>query len=338
MKENEKRKKVIKSLLITLGVLVILLIITGVYLWTNVSKIWGDLGFDENTVVDEYETDADANSLPEVTFNEGDIPIMEKSNGNIDIILIGVDNRDSTKFTGRSDVTMYLRIDTNQQKLKLASFMRDTLVEIEGHGKNKINTAFNFGSIELTKQTFNKSFGLTSDYFMVVNFYGMEDIIDVLGGVDINIESNEIKYLTASIKELNKIDKDNKSPEITKSGTQHLNGRQAVAYMRIRKIGGDAMRIQRQQTVLNELFKKANNIDIGQVPALINVLSQYIRTDIPLNKMLDIATVVKGMQVGEMGKFSYPEEYEVGRYKGMSIVQPKDSTIELEKLHNFIKD
>ena len=71
---------------------------------------------------------------------------------------------------------------------------------------------------------------------------------------------------------------------------QHLNGRQAVAYMRIRKIDSDAGRIGRQQKVLSALFKKAKNISIGQIPGMIDVLGQYVRTDIPIGDLLDIAT------------------------------------------------
>ena len=70
---------------------------------------------------------------------------------------------------------MYLRVNPEKKQLKMASFMRDTLVSIEGHGKNKLNTAYSFGGVDLIYSTFEKSFGLQPDYYMVVNFYGMED-------------------------------------------------------------------------------------------------------------------------------------------------------------------
>ena len=141
-----------------------------------------------------------------MTFQEGEVPDMDKAEGIIDILLIGVDNRDVTKFTGRSDVMMLLRIDTDKKELKLASFMRDTLVTIEGHDKNKLNTAYNFGSIELTYKTYKANFGLLPDHYMVVNFYGMEDIINALDGVDIDIQSKEIDNMNKSIREINALD------------------------------------------------------------------------------------------------------------------------------------
>ena len=221
------------------------------------------LGFDENALVMEYETDEDADALPEASFTQGDVTNIAKTDNEIDILLIGVDNRDSDEFTGRSDVLMFMRVNTKDHTIKLVSFMRDTLVEIDGHGRNKINTAYAFGSIDLLYQTLKESYGLVPDKYMVVNFYGMEDIINALGGVDVTLESNELSSLNQSIEELNTIDGQNVS-RVKSSGEQHLNGRQAVAYMRIRKPGGDAGRIARQQNVLKGLFSEAVNISGGE--------------------------------------------------------------------------
>ncbi|MGI5849299.1 MAG: LCP family protein [Christensenellales bacterium] len=335
--ENSKKtNKPMRILTVILCVLVAVLIVIVAFVWINFSKLSGDLGFDKDAVGEEYETDPEAEGLPEVTYSGGNVSPLEKSEETMDIMLLGVDNRDITKFTGRSDVTMYLRIDTKKQSIKLASLMRDTLVPIEGHDKNKLNTAYNFGSIELTNKTLLQNFGLKPDYYMVVNFYGMEDIIDVLGGVDIDIKSEELESLTNSITEINALDKNYNSPYITEPGMHHLNGRQAVAYMRIRHPGGDATRILRQQKVLSELFDKATKVDILMIPALIDTIARYVRTDIPATKMLDIANAVKKMGANQIKKFRYPEEYEFGRYKKMSIVQPKDFYKEIKKLHDFL--
>ncbi len=335
--EGQKRKKTKKALLIILSVLVLSLIGIGIYVWQNFAQIWGDLGFDETAVLDEYEIDPEAENLPEVTMQEGDVHAVQKNEGVTDILLLGLDTR-SSKFTGRSDVTMVLRIDSNRNTIKLVSFMRDTLVEIDGHDKNKVNTAYHFGSIELAEKTMKESFGITPDYYVVVNFFGMEDIIDALDGVDVDLESSEISHLNDGVKALNSIDKNNQSALIKKSGIQHLNGRQAVAYMRIRKVGGDSTRTQRQQTVLKELFKKAKDIDVGQFPGLIDVMAQYVRTDIPVGKMLDIAKTIKGMPGSEIDTFRYPDDYVTGRYEGMSVVQPKDFDTQMQKLYDFMKN
>lgn len=338
--KSKKMKPSMKILLIVLCVLVLLAVVCTIFLWINLSRISSDdLGFDESKILpEEVETEPeDLSSLPEVTFSQITPQQVSKDEEIIDLVLVGVDNRNSTKFTGRSDVTMYLRVDTKNQSLKLISLMRDTLVSIEGHDVNRLNTAYNFGSIDLLNKTLEANFGLDPDYYIVINFYGMEDIINTLGGIDIDIESNEISNLNKLIKELNELDPNGASDFVDDSGEQHLNGRQAVAYMRIRKIGGDAMRIQRQQTVLSELFKKLDDISITQIPGLINTLSQYVRTDVSIDKIIEIAKTIKNMEIQEIQRYSYPAEYKNGKYNGMSVVQPENYAAEIEKLRDFLE-
>ena len=334
--KTEKSKKAKRILIAVLCVLLAALIGVVAFVWINFSRLSGDLGFDGEIVGEEYDTDDDAADLPEMTYNGGTASQLANTEGTIDILLLGVDNRDITKFTGRSDVMMYLRIDTQNKSIKLASLMRDTLVPIDGHDKNKLNTAYNYGSIELARKTIRDYFGLNPDYFMVVNFYGMEDIINAMGGVDITVESDELEWLNKLVDEINAIETDNKADHVTKSGQQHLDGRQAVAYMRIRHPGGDAGRIVRQQTVLSALFQKMKNVDILQLPALIETVADYVRTDIPAGDLINIANTVHDLGADEIGKFSFPADYELGRYEGMSIVQPADYAAEIAKLQEFL--
>ncbi len=333
----KEKRKAFKTLLIIFCVLLALLIGCGVYVWVNYEKITGDLGFDPNDIAEE--DDEDLGDYPTVTYSGGEVSELIKSQGNIDILLVGVDNRNVSKFTGLSDVLMYLRIDTNTGELKLASIMRDTLVPIEGHDYNKINTAFNYGNIDLTKKTLKTTLGLIPDYYIVVNFYGMEDIINALDGVDIKLSDAEVSHMNGSIQEINEHDPDNSVSLVEDSGVQHLNGRQAVAYMRIRKVGTDIARIERQQNVLSQLFSKAKDVNIGQLPGLIDTMSNYVRTDIkPASKMIDIASTIMGLKTSEIEKFRYPDDYEYGSYKSKDIVQPKDFKIEIKKLHNFLEE
>jgi len=109
--------------------------------------------------------------------------------------------------------------------------------------------------------------------------------------------------------------------------------------MRIRHTGdGDAERIQRQQAVLSELFKKINNISLDKVTGLISTCVEFVRTDIPLTNMMDLAKAVKGMSISELQTFRYPEEYKVRSYKDMSVVVPKDNDAEIAKLQDFLEN
>jgi len=335
-----KRKKAMRILVVTFCTLVLALVGCGIVIYANVSKIWGGLGFDKNgqmEVVEGEEPD-DVAGLPEATFEQGNVSQISKNGGETDILMIGVDNRNQDKFTGRSDVMMYLRVNTEKKTIKMVSFMRDTLVQIDGHGKNKLNAAYSFGSIDLAYETYKDSFGLTPDYYMVVNFYGMEDIIDALGGVDVTIDKDELNWLNININEINKEDPSGKVKNIRKSGDYHLNGRQAVAYMRIRHPGGDNGRIERQQTVMHALFSEMRNVGVGEIPGIIGALTQYVRTDMPLSTMVDMASSVRGMTTSDLNTFRYPESFKNGKYNNSSVVTPKDFDTEFAKLNDFLEN
>lgn len=331
------RRKIIKILLTALCVLVLSFIGCIVLIYTNIAKIWEKPVVDPNTIA-AVEIDPEISGLP--TNSGGNVKPIEQTEGTIDILLIGVDQRKSGDFTGLSDVMIILRIDKEKKQLKLASFMRDTFVPIEGHNKNKLNAAYSFGQIDLAEKTFQQNFGITPEHYIIVNFYGMEDIIDDLGGVDITVDKGEeLEWLNININEINKEDPKHAVKNITKSGEHHLNGRQAVAYMRIRHPDFDSGRIERQQKVLTELFKKAKGIGLGELPGLIDSMVKYVKTDIGLGAMLDIANTIKSMEGTELKTFRYPEDYDNPTIKGAgSIVLPKDFDAEMKKLQDFLKD
>src|SRR5690606_23006837 len=122
-------------------------------------------------------------------------------------------------------------------------------VSIPGRKDNRINAAYSFGGPKLAMQTINQNFNLDITRYVTVDFFGLEEIIDAMGGVDIDVKEKEVNHLNKILNELNSLDKKNRtSPGITRSGLQTLNGRQAVAYSRIRKVGhGDTERTERQR-------------------------------------------------------------------------------------------
>ncbi len=326
-------RKAFKALLVIF--IILLAVLVGFTALFFIKPFNGGAGFDIGEVTDELQTAEDAQGLPMAGDQEGSVTNIGNAEGDIDILMIGVDNRED-EFTGRSDVMMYLRVNTRNKTIKLVSFMRDTLVKIDGHNKNRLNTAYYFGGKDLMYSTFRDRFGLDPDYYIVVNFYGMEDIIDAMGGVDVELESDELEWLNVNINEINSENSSGKVANISKSGTQHLNGRQAVAYMRIRHPGGDAGRIARQQTVMYKLFAKAQDIGAGQIPTLINTLSQYVRTDLSVTTMISLAEAVKGMSSGDISTFRYPDAFKDVNYNGASVIQPKDFNEEYQKLYDFL--
>jgi LCP family protein required for cell wall assembly len=268
---------------------------------------------------------------------EGEAVIGADEAGNeTDILMIGVDDRDPGKFTGKADVMMYMRVNSEEKTIKAALLMRDTLVDIEGHGKGKLNTAYSFGGTDLVCSTLENNFGLKPDYYMVVNFYGMEDIVDALGGVDVSVETDELEWLNININEINNLDSSGLAGNISEPGDNHLNGRQTVAYMRIRHPGGDAGRIERQQTVMNALFAETRNVSADEIPEILRALSQYVRTDMPLESIIKLGAAIQGISGDGLQTFRYPENYENSSYNGSSVVTPEDFDTEYAKLCDFL--
>ena len=212
----------------------------------------------------------------DISNNAEDLGVTENKNADIvNIALYGIDAAEGE--TGRSDSIMILTLDNVHNRIKLTSVMRDSYVDIAGHGMDKINHAYAFGGPELAIRTLNENFGLNITDFMSVNFTSMPEIIDMLGGVSIDITDEEIA--TGQI------------PGLYQSGTQLLTGEQALAYSRIRYASGnDFKRTERQRTVLNALVVKMIQQPVTSYPGLISDLAPYITTSLSNQEMLDMTT------------------------------------------------
>lgn len=209
------------------------------------------------------------------------------------IALFGIDAADGE--TGRSDSIMIATVDSVHDKLKLTSIMRDSYVYIEGHGDDKINHAYAYGGPELSIRTINENFGLNIEDFVSVNFSSLPKIINILGGVDIEITDEELQYINDYINDINRKDGTN-SAHITYAGIQHLDGTQALAYSRIRyTAGGDYKRTERQRTVLDALFSKLTSASVGSYNSLLNEVLPYVETNLNAGDILSLGTKVIGI-------------------------------------------
>lgn len=221
------------------------------------------------------------------------------------IALFGVDGVDGV---GRSDSIMIATIDPVNNKLKITSIMRDSYVNIEGYGYDKINHAYAFGGPELSIKTLNQTFGLNIEDFAAVDFGSLPIIIDSLGGIELDITEEELQYINSYIDKINALDGTN-SPYITYAGTQHVNGVQAVAYSRIRYTsGGDYERTQRHRTVLEKLFEKALTIPVSQYPSLITELLPYVQTNLSSSDIISLGTKVVGMGKSTLEQERFPRD------------------------------
>ena len=206
------------------------------------------------------------------------------------IALFGIDSTDSN--SGRSDSIMIVTIDSKHKKLKVSSIMRDSYVNIEGHGDDKINHAYAYGGPELAIKTINQNFGLNIENYATVDFSSLPAIIDLLGGVDIEIKEDELDYINEYINSFNSTEGTNSS-NIYGTGVQHLDGIKALAYSRLRyTAGGDYERTHRHRTVLNALFKTLIDRPVTSYPTILSEILPYVQTNLGTSEILSTATNV----------------------------------------------
>lgn len=222
----------------------------------------------------------------------------------VNIALFGIDTRDENSFKGNSDSMMILSLNTETKKIKIVSIMRDSLVKIEKNGKTyyqKINSAYASGGPELAIKTINRNFGLDIREYATVNFYGMAEIIDAVGGIDIELTKQEVStnhkdgFNGLVKRHCKKLGIDPKSYYITKPGKYHVNGIQAVAYSRIRKFvniwgtNNDFGRTDRQRYVMEQLFNNALKLDKSKYLGLAKAMMPYTETSLSLSEIMGLA-------------------------------------------------
>ncbi len=224
----------------------------------------------------------------------------------VNIALFGIDTRSEKSFKGNSDSIMVLSINTETNAIKIVSIMRDSLVKIENDGQtyyNKINSAYGSsnGGPELAIKTLNHNFGLDISEYATVNFYGMAEIIDAIGGIEVEFTRQEV--ITNHTDGFNGLvkrqcEKKGIDPEpyyIRTEGKHHVNGIQAVAYSRIRKYkniwgtNNDFGRTDRQRYVMEQLFEKAIKLPKTKYVSLVKALIPYTETSLSYKEIMGLA-------------------------------------------------
>lgn len=211
---------------------------------------------------------------------------LGKEKGKKNILFIGSDEG-TVDPHGRSDCMILITIDRDNKKIKATSFMRDMLVTIPGFGEHNLNNAYAYGGPELLVKTFNYNFGLDIKDYVKVDFKTFIKVIDKLGGIDIDIQPNEVKVTNTYIRSINRFN-NSSSSKIETSGVQTLDGVQALAYSRNRAIGTDYARTNRQRKVLQAILTKFSHIDyVDAVKCLATILPE-VKTTLNIAEISDI--------------------------------------------------
>lgn len=261
------------------------------------------------------------------------------SNDNIkNIALFGVDSSDGGY--GRSDSILILTIDKVNNALKVSSIMRDSYVDIPGYGKDKITHAYAYGGPQLAIKTLNENFNLDIQDFVTVDFESFPEIIDALGGIDINITQEEIDAsinINSHIGHLNTLN-GTSSALITTPGLQHVDGTQALAYARIRYTeGGDATRTERQRVVLDALIEKLKETPVKQYTSLLNKFLPLVKTSLTSNQILGVTNDILKLSDSSIEQTTFPlvEDMKDSMINGVYYLQFDEDRTN-EEIHNFI--
>ena len=257
------------------------------------------------------------------------------------IILFGSDVRPNESGYGRSDTMILLSIDNRRHKLKLTSFLRDTWVHIPGFLDNRLNASYSFGGPKLAIQTIERNFGVDIDRYAVVDFQSFSKIINILGGLDIELTSEEVEYINTKIRtdEKEKIYLENKG-----DGMYHLNGTQALWHSRNRTVGlVDFSRTQRQREVLDALITQfKGTTDVWTIRELLVEILPMITTNITQNEMMSMAANSLTYLNYEVEEFRLPQD---GNYESptlyrdsvpMSVLTINDMQKARQELAEFI--
>lgn len=265
--------------------------------------------------------------LNEVTIDES---TLDSDSEIVNLLLIGADKREDWSEEGRSDCVMVATIDKKHKRLKLTSLMRDMYVEIPNHGSAKFNAAYSYGGVSLLYQTIAYNFDLKLDGYVLVDFAAFIKAINKVGGVDVELTEAEAHYLQTAYHH----------PPVTqvKVGMQTLNGKQALAYSRIRQdAAADFGRTARQRTVIQALFTKAKTKSYTQLVDLAGTVMPYITTDLSNEEIFGYMSDVIRMGTTTIDQKRIPVDnsYVQQRINTQCVLAP-DLTVNKKELQDFI--
>lgn len=245
--------------------------------------------------------------------------------GDTNILLLGSDARENEK-TSRSDTIMIAHYNQEKGTFKLTSIMRDSYVDIPGHGKHKINSAFARGGPELMRQTIKENFDIDLQYYAIVNFQGFVQLIDEAfpKGVEIDVEKKMSENIDVTLE----------------PGLQRLNGEHLLGYVRFRHDAvGDFGRVERQQKAVKAIKEQLGGIQtITKIPKLIGIVSPYVNTNMKTSDTVFMAKDFLSDKRGSIETLRIPIEnsFTEPKIKGEGSVLRMDIEKNKEALHKFI--
>ena len=254
------------------------------------------------------------------------------------ILLVGVDARPG-ETRSRSDTMVILTLDGNKNEIRLTSILRDMYVAIPGHGNNRINAAWAYGGFDALRATIRDNLGLTVDDYVAVDLTLLTDLIDEIGGLTLTVSSKaQLKAINGVIDGYNyQFHLTPNSDFLTELGEQHMNGKQAQAYARYRKIDSDIARAERQREVLHKIFDKLQTLSLVELSHLAMTAISRVETNLSLGDVISLIPVMFSMKDASFKQLSLPYEgeYQAKTISGMAVFAP-DLRAAQKRLADFV--
>ncbi len=273
------------------------------------------------------------NQIHEPTPDDYDLSLVDVD-GYYNILLLGVDSRDMDNLKGtRSDAIMIVSINAETNDVKILSVYRDTYLKMgDTSTYDKVTHACAYGGPELTMKTLNQALDLNISNYVVVNFKAVADLVDAVGGIEVNVEEYEIQQLNKYTIETAENIGRKKYSLVEEAGTQTLEGVQAVSYGRIRKgVGDDFKRTERMRTVITLVTEKMKGMSFRELRDIIDMMTPQVQTNLSMGNILGLA--IRLPQYNIIGTDGWPYNVSTGYIGGTSYVFPSDLAANVIELH-----
>lgn len=309
MRRSGRKKK--KNRLKIIAVIFIFLILAAIGLLVFITHQITGNGVE---IVDQEEVDPTAD---EVLIGKE----VQQDDQVFNVLLVGTDSRDPDADMGRSDSMMLLSFNQREGKATAVSFLRDCLVDIEGHGKSRLGHTYAYGGVGLTINTLNQVFGLDIQKYITINFDNLVNVIDELGGIEVTLTEEEAEYYRS-----------NGMPDI-QAGKVTLTGSQALVHARNRSLDSDFGRTRRQRDVMYGVYQKVlEKRDPATLMSLINYCVTQVNTNMSVGEIYETATAVLAVDNLQAQQAVVPMDgsYSSINYEGMAVL---DIDVEANSQH-----
>ena len=323
---SKRAKKRKKAKMITFAIEAVILIVLLVVLYVlNRTELLSKVSYDDEVVQDSV------NELTEETLE-----VMEEYTN---IALFGLDTRQAGSLGkgNRSDTIMVASINNDTKDVKIVSIYRDSYLNLANDKYRKCNEAYSVGGPEQAVAMLNMNLDLKIDHYMSVDFLAVSEVVDLLGGIEIDVDEYEIEHLNNYTVETSKVT-GKKTQKLTKTGLQTLDGVQATSYCRIRYTAGDDFkRTERQREVLETIAKKAKTMSVSQLDEIVKKVFPMCATNMTVDQLLAIAA--NGLSYNIVGTSGFPFDVVTDSVGSAgSCVVPVDMENNVKQLHTYLFD